>query len=540
MDDQQRTQSLVAKVEEEQSGLRLDAYWTWKLDGQGMSRNQIRQWIKDGRAMVNNRPCSKPAMEVRAGDHLVLYQSDQAEGIQPDVNPIQIVWQDQDLAVINKTPGLSVHPAPSEKESTVVHRLVHTFPQLQAMDALRPGIVHRLDKDTSGLLLVALNEKTRAALSRALSAREVEKEYLALVYGCPEQFEAWIDLPLGRDQQHKTRMAVQDDQGRSAQTWYKVLHIFDHIPCSLLRVRIITGRTHQIRVHLAHIGHAVLGDRTYGPRQMAMLDRSRPDVTRILNRQMLHAWHLGLRHPRTGEWLDLGQGVPKDFLRTLLKVQHCPQRVGITGSAGSGKSALTALVAKERIPVWSADQVVAELYAPGADGWEMFRRSFGERFVPNPFGPVDKKAVFDAMQSSTEERKAILNIIHPLVEHSWKKFCAEHEKSRIVLAEVPLLFEGKWKERGLVDVSVNVFTPSTTRHQRLAENRGWNTELIIQMQAWQMPDEEKSRLADINVPNAGSLCKLEQAARDLTSRLLDLRREKVHAFTNRLKTCGVI
>lgn len=490
--------------------------------------------------MVNNRPCSKPAMEVRVGDHLVLHPPEQAEGIRPEANPIQIVWQDQDLAVINKPPGLSVHPAPSEKESTLVHRLVYTFPQLQALDALRPGIVHRLDKDTSGLLLVALNEKTRAALSRALSAREVEKEYLALVYGFPEKSEAWVNLPLGRDQQHKTRMAVQDNQGRPAQTWYKVLHVFDHIPCSLLRIRIITGRTHQIRVHLAHIGHAVLGDRTYGSQQMALLDRNRPDVTRILSRQMLHAWHLGLRHPRTGEWMDLGHGVPKDFLRALLKVQPRLQRVGITGSAGSGKSALTSLVAGKTIPVWSADQVVAELYTPGADGWEMLRRSFGERFVPNPSGPVDKKAIFDAMQSSTEERKAILDIIHPLVEHSWKKFCAEHEKSRVVLAEVPLLFEGKWKERGLVDVSVNVFTPSSTRHQRLAENRGWNSDLIVQMQAWQMADEEKSRLADINVSNAGSLRELEQSARDLRRSLRDLRRQKVHAFINRLKTCGVI
>lgn len=238
--------------------------------------------------------------------------------------------------------------------------------------------------------------------------------------------------------------------------------------------------------------------------------------------------------------MDLGQGAPKDFLRALLKVQHYPQRVGITGSAGSGKSALTALVAGEMIPVWSADQVVAELYAPGADGWEMLRRSFGERFVPNSTGPVDKKAVFDAMQSSTGERKAILDIIHPLVEHRWKQFCAEHEKSRVVLAEVPLLFEGKWKERGLVDVSVSVFTPSGVRHQRLAENRGWSSKLITQMQAWQMPDEEKFRLADINVSNAGSLRELEQAARDLRRRLRDLRRQKVHAFINRLKTCGVI
>ncbi len=533
-------QQIQAEVGPEQAGMRLDAYWTWKLDGHGVSRNRIRQWIKSSRAMVNNRPCSKPATEVRSGDRLVLDLPEQTEKIHPHDDPVQIVRQDRELAVVNKPPGLSVHPAPSEQNSTLVHRLVHAFPQLTQLDDFRPGIVHRLDKDTSGLLLVALNEDIRSALSRSLAAREVEKEYLALVYGCPELAESWIDHPLGRDEQHRTRMAVQDGQGRPAQTWYRVLRAFAHVPCSLLQVRIVTGRTHQIRVHLAHLGHAVLGDRTYGPQQTASLERSRPDLAQAVTRQMLHAWRLGFRHPRSDEWQRIRQGVPRDFLRVLLRAHHRPQRVGITGSAGCGKSALTSLLAKERAPVWSADQVVAELYAPGADGWEMLRRSFGQRFVPDPSGPVDKKALFAAMQSSPQEREAVLNIIHPLVEHSWKQFCSQHKQCRVILAEVPLLFEGDWKEKGLVDVAVNVRCPASIRRLRLEQNRGWGPEVIEQMQTWQMPDEEKAAQADINVTNAGSWTDLEQSARELQKYLLIRRREKVHTFLNWLKTCGVI
>jgi 23S rRNA pseudouridine1911/1915/1917 synthase len=184
--------------------------------------------------------------------------------------------------------------------------------------------------------------------------------------------------------------------------------------------------------------------------------------------------------------------------------------------------------------------VVAELYAPGADGWEMLRRSFGQRFVPDESGPVDKKALLEAMQSSPEVRAAVQDLIHPLVEHSWLEFCACHDTARVVLAEVPLLFEGKWKDRGLVDVTVNVHTPAGIRHRRLADNRGWSPEIIAQMQAWQMADQDKARMADLNVSNAGSWAELERAAADLRRLLLDLRREAVHVFCNRLKTCGVL
>jgi 23S rRNA pseudouridine1911/1915/1917 synthase len=214
--------------------------------------------------------------------------------------------------------------------------------------------------------------------------------------------------------------------------------------------------------------------------------------------------------------------------------------VGITGSAGSGKSALTFLLAKEEAPVWSADQVVAELYAPGADGWEMLRRSFGQRFVPDPSGPVDKKALFAAMQNSSRERETILNIIHPLVEHSWRTFCEKHRQVRLIVAEVPLLFEGEWKEKGLVDVTVNVYCSASIRRRRLEQNRGWDPEVIEQMQVWQMSDEEKGARADINVSNAGSWIDLEHRAQGLQKSLLIRRREKVHAFLNWLKTSGVI
>ena len=533
-------QRIAAEVSSKEAGVRLDAYWSRRLADQEVSRNRIRQWIRGSRAWINGQVCTKPATEVQPGDRLLLTLPRRESEVRPQTGAIDIVWQDTDLAVINKPPGLSVHPAPSEQDITLVHRLVHHFPVLQDQDALRPGIVHRLDKDTSGLLLVALNEQTCSALSRSLAAREVDKEYLALVHGRPEPDEAWIDLPLGRDESRKTRMAVQADSGRTAQTWYKVVHTFEHIPCSLLQIRIVTGRTHQIRVHLAHSGHAVLGDATYGPQQAAGLARSRPGLARMAVRQMLHAWGLGFHHPGTGQWQKYCQPVPKDFFRVLLRARRCPQRVGITGCAGCGKSALTSLVAGDKFPVWSADKTVAELYAPQEDGWEMLRRSFGSRFVPEDGGPVDKQALFAAMQSSPEDRKAILDLIHPLVEHRWKEFCRQHDQARMILAEVPLLLEGDWKEKGLVDVAVNILCPVATRRERLAVTRGWDPDMIEQMQAWQLPDEQKAALADINVSNAGSWSDLEYTAGQLERSLLARRRHAVHEFLFRLKTLGVI
>ena len=531
---------IQAEVGPEQDGMRLDAFWAFKLQDHGLSRNRIRQQIKESRAVRNDSLCTKPATELQAGDRLLLTLPQQETGIAPQAGDVQVVWQDQDLAVINKPPGLSVHPAPSETEHTLVHRLVYHFPDLEGQDALRPGIVHRLDKDTSGLLLVALHDRVRAAMSRSLASREVDKEYLALVHGCPDKDEAWIDLPLGRDERRKTRMAVKRDHGRPAQSWYQVLAVFEPVPCALLRIRIVTGRTHQIRVHLAHMGHAVLGDRIYGPQQAAAMDRKCLALARMIKRQMLHAWHLGFHHPSTREWQSFQQPAPKDFLRVVLLAARRPQRVGITGSAGCGKSALTALVAGDSVPIWSADRAVAELYAPQADGWEMLRRSFGSRFVPDDSGPVDKKALFAAMQSSPEEQKAILDLIHPLVEHSWKEFCRQHEQARMILAEVPLLFEGGWPHKGLVDVAVNVLCPFSIRRQRLQDTRGWNQKMIEQMQAWQMPEEEKARHADINVSNAGSWNSLQEAALDLKRSLLSRRRYKVHQLVHWLQTRGVI
>ena len=531
---------IQAEVGPEQDGMRLDAFWAFKLQDHGLSRNRIRQQIKESKAVRNDSLCTKPAIEVQAGDRLLLTLPPQETGIVPQAGDVQVVWQDQDLAVINKPPGLSVHPAPSETEHTLVHRLVHRFPDLEGQDAHRPGIVHRLDKDTSGLLLVALHDRVRTAISRSLASREVDKEYLALVYGCPDQDEAWIDLPVGRDERRKTRMAVKRDQGRPAQSWYQVLAVFEPVPCALLRIRIVTGRTHQIRVHLAHMGHAVLGDRVYGPQQAAAMDRKCPALARMIKRQMLHAWYLGFHHPSTREWQSFQQSVPKDFLRVVLLAARRPQRVGITGSAGCGKSALTSLVAGDSVPIWSADRAVAGLYAPQADGWEMLRRSFGSRFVPDDCGPVDKKALFAAMQSSPEDQKAILDLIHPLVEHSWQEFCRRHEQARMILAEVPLLFEGGWPDKGLVDVAVNVLCPFSIRRQRLQDNRGWNQEIIEQMQAWQMPEEEKAGHADINVSNAGSWNSLQEAAQDLQRSLLSRRRYKVHQLVHWLQTRGVI
>jgi 23S rRNA pseudouridine1911/1915/1917 synthase len=283
------------RVAEDQS--RLDQY----LAGQdtGLNRSQLRRLIVDGQVLVNGGP-AKPSNKVRAGDLVLLSVPPPRESnlVAQDI-PVTVVYQDENLVVIDKPAGLAVHPGPGHSDQTLVNALLAMCPDIQGIGGeIRPGIVHRLDKDTSGLMMVAKTHQAHLDLSSQIKARQVTKGYLALVEGTPKPLEGKVDAPVGRHTRRRTRMAVVVG-GKEARTGYKVREQFSGH--SLLELYLETGRTHQIRVHMAHIGHPLVGDTIYGK------------ASPLVERHFLHAFQLGFKHPATGELLEFQTGLPSDL-----------------------------------------------------------------------------------------------------------------------------------------------------------------------------------------------------------------------------------
>ena len=259
-------------------------------DGE-LSRSRAAALIKDGCVTVNGRRETKPAAKPEAGAEILLDlpEAKPARAEAQDI-PLQILYQDRHLAVVVKPCGMVVHPAAGNDDGTLVNALLFHLDHLSGIGGeMRPGIVHRLDKDTSGLMLVAKDDQTHAALSRQLADRQMEKHYRAMVYGKMKEQSGVIEKPIGRSKTDRKKMAVAED-GRWAKTEWTVLRAYPDR--TLLDVHIITGRTHQIRVHMASLGHPVLGDSLYGHKRM-------PAVPRL----MLHAYSLSFTHPETGERL---------------------------------------------------------------------------------------------------------------------------------------------------------------------------------------------------------------------------------------------
>jgi 23S rRNA pseudouridine1911/1915/1917 synthase len=225
----------------------------------------------------------------------------------PQAIPLEVLFEDDDLIVINKPPGMTVHPGAGHREHTLVNALLHHCPTLSGIGGKeRPGIVHRLDKETSGCLVAAKNDMAHRELSKQFAARTVEKIYLALVSGKLGRQRGVIEENIGRHPVHRQRMSVAPTRGRAARTDYRVFCSSEQ--ASLVECKLHSGRTHQIRVHLHHLGHPVLGDKVYAPR-----------LAKNLPRQMLHAWKLGFRHPRTREWKAFEAPLPEDFKEAVAK-----------------------------------------------------------------------------------------------------------------------------------------------------------------------------------------------------------------------------
>jgi 23S rRNA pseudouridine1911/1915/1917 synthase len=291
--------SIELVVSANEAKLRLDQFLAKRLPE--FSRSRLQQLIRDGFVRLNNST-SRPRQIVRGGDKIELTEPP-LEKIEmlPEAIPLEILFEDDDLIVINKPPGLVIHPGAGHREHTLVNALLNHCTTLSGIGGKeRPGIVHRLDKETSGCLVVAKNDATHRDLSKQFAARTVEKIYFALVAGKLRKSAGVIEERIGRHPVHRKRMSATTLRGRAARTEYRVIRSSDQ--ASLIECRLHSGRTHQIRVHLHHLGHPVLGDKVYAPR----LAKDSP-------RQMLHAWKLGFRHPRTEEWKSFEAPLPDDF-----------------------------------------------------------------------------------------------------------------------------------------------------------------------------------------------------------------------------------
>ena len=296
------------KVENSEN-VRLDAYIASKQSD--LSRSNIQKLIDSGDILVNNS-IKKMSYKVQEGDviHINVPEAREAN-IKPENIPIDIIYQDNDIIVVNKPKGLVVHPADGNPDGTLVNAIMAICKDgLSGIGGeLRPGIVHRLDKDTSGLLIVAKNDKAHRLMSEQIKNREVRKIYIALVKGVVSENEATIDMPIGRSTKDRKKMAVRKD-GKEAVTHFKVLKRYPNY--TLLEVKIDTGRTHQIRVHMAEIGHPVVGDEVYSNGKNEF----------NVHGQMLHSTYLDFVHPATGEKMHFEAPLPEYFEEVLKKLEN--------------------------------------------------------------------------------------------------------------------------------------------------------------------------------------------------------------------------
>ena len=301
-------------TESEDRGLRLDHYLSQHIES--VTRSHIQTLNRGGAIQIDGRrEKSGYRLQGRETIEIDLNRLD-ASPLQGEAIPLQIYYEDTDLAVIEKPAGLAVHPGAGNRSSTLVHALLHHFQSLSDLGGGgRPGIVHRLDKRTSGLLVVAKNNAAHAKLGKMFHDREVQKRYIALVHGKVAQQSRSIELPIGRDPAARTRMTTRKGRGRSASTEYQVIEMLREF--SVLDVLIKTGRTHQIRVHLSAIDHPVVGDNVYGEtRYRDFIKKFGP-----LDRYFLHAAYLRFAHPTTGVLLEFHSPLPSELQELLHRIR---------------------------------------------------------------------------------------------------------------------------------------------------------------------------------------------------------------------------
>ncbi len=298
----------MIRVSGAQEGMRLDLLISAfaKEGNLGLSRTSIQELISGGQVSVNGSSAIKPHYRAKSSDAVKISVKDKVKTtLQPEDIPLEVIYEDKDLAIINKPIGLVVHPAPGNYKHTLVNALLFRFKDLSDINPQRPGIVHRLDKDTSGILVIAKNNSSHLKLSAQFADHSIKRKYAAIVKGRMEFDENVIEAPIGRHVIKRESMAVDfSDKSRYAKTYYRTLKRFGDY--SLLSLEPFTGRTHQLRVHLAFIGHPILGDKKYGKSN---------DFTRLA----LHAQSLGFIHPFSGKFVEFNSSLPQEFLGLTTK-----------------------------------------------------------------------------------------------------------------------------------------------------------------------------------------------------------------------------
>lgn len=301
-------QEYVFKVSAQDENMRLDLFLAelFKKNNLGISRTTLQKMISDAQVAVNGVNVIKPHFKVKTNDEISVRIEDKKPSIlKAEEIPLDVIYEDEDLAVINKCPGLVVHPAPGNYEHTLVNALLFRFKDLSDINPLRPGIVHRLDKETSGLLVVAKNNVAHLALSKQFAKHSIKRKYIALVKGRMQYDENIIELPIGRHPYKRKNMSVGFGKNtKYAKTYYRTISRGEDF--SLLELEPFTGRTHQLRVHLAFTGHPILGDTKYGKNN-------------DFNRLALHARYIGFVHPRTGKFVEFSCEIPREFNKFLKK-----------------------------------------------------------------------------------------------------------------------------------------------------------------------------------------------------------------------------
>ncbi|WP_282020760.1 RluA family pseudouridine synthase [Planomicrobium okeanokoites] len=295
-------EDLTIQVTEEMAGQRIDKAVS-AMD-EDWSRSQIANWVKDGAVRVNGE-IVKPNYKVRLEDVIIATPPvlEELDVVPEDLN-LEIVYEDADVLVVNKPKGMVVHPAPGHSHGTLVNGLMHHCTDLSGINGIvRPGIVHRIDKDTSGLLMVAKNDASHTSLVNQLVRKSVTRKYIALVHGHIPHDKGTIEAPIARDPKERQNMAVVD-KGKHAVTHFRVLERFGDF--TLVECRLETGRTHQIRVHMKYIGYPLVGDPKYGPKK-----------TMDIGGQALHAEVIGFDHPKTGEYMEYSAEMPEEFAELL-------------------------------------------------------------------------------------------------------------------------------------------------------------------------------------------------------------------------------
>jgi 23S rRNA pseudouridine1911/1915/1917 synthase len=303
-------------VPPEAAHARLDRFLAERIPGE--SRSQVQIWIRKGYLEVNGER-AKTGYRTRVNDRISIkipaLPDDQPH---PEEIPLDILYEDACLAVIDKPAGLVCHVGAGVRSATLVNALLYHLGPLDTGEPSRPGIVHRLDKNTSGVMIVAKDKATHRFLSNQFKNREIRKEYLALVYGNPSPEEGTIDLPIGRDPHNRLKISARARHRRSAVTHYALEKRYGSL--SLLRVRIVTGRTHQIRVHLSHKGHPIVGDLLYGHKRYSNYPPGLEPVLQGLARPFLHSHRLTFQHPKTGERMIVESPLPRDLQQFLSKL----------------------------------------------------------------------------------------------------------------------------------------------------------------------------------------------------------------------------